>query len=100
MRHGSVDYFRDDGVIVPPDGVVLNSLGRAQADAAGALFAASAVHFDRCITSGLPRTIETARRVLGAAQQVRKVTGGRGPGALTWPGLLRRLDRQMPGYDA
>jgi broad specificity phosphatase PhoE len=69
MRHGSVDYFRDDGVIVPPDGVVLNSLGRAQADAAGALFAASRVHFDRCITSGLPRTLETAQRVLGAAQQ-------------------------------
>jgi hypothetical protein len=28
------------------------------------------------------------------------VTGGRGPGALAWPGLLRRLDRANPGYDA
>ena len=69
MRHGSVDYFRDDGVIVPPDGVALNALGRTQADAAGALFAASAVRFDRCITSGLPRTLETAGRVLAAAHQ-------------------------------
>jgi probable phosphoglycerate mutase len=69
MRHGSVDYFRADGVIVPPDGVTLNALGRTQADAAGALFAQSGERFDRCITSGLPRTLETATRVLAVAHQ-------------------------------
>ncbi|MCU0814814.1 MAG: class II aldolase/adducin family protein, partial [Burkholderiaceae bacterium] len=33
-----------------------------------------------------------------AKQQAAQVTRGLG-GALAWPGLLRRLDRQMPGYD-
>ena len=73
MRHGSVDYFRADGVIVPPDGVALNALGRAQADAAGALFAAAQVRFDRVVTSGLPRTVETATRVLAASHQTLQV---------------------------
>lgn len=67
MRHGSVDYFLDDGTPVPPDTVPLNATGRTQADAAGALFAASGVRFDRVLVSGLPRTVETARRVLAAA---------------------------------
>jgi probable phosphoglycerate mutase len=67
MRHGSVDYFLDDGTPVPPDTVPLNATGRAQADAAGALFAASNVRFDRVLVSGLPRTVETAQRVLAAA---------------------------------
>lgn len=67
MRHGSVDYFLDDGTPVPPDTVPLNATGRAQADAAGALFAASKVAFDRVLVSGLPRTVETAERVLAAA---------------------------------
>lgn len=39
-----------------------------------------------------PAIIETA----GA--QARQVTRGQGAGALTWPGLLRRLDRISPGY--
>ena len=73
MRHGSVDYFRADGVIVPPDGVALNALGRAQADGAGALFAAALVRFDRVVTSGLPRTVETATRVLAASHQTLQV---------------------------
>lgn len=68
MRHGSVDYFLDDGTPVPPDTVPLNATGRAQADAAGALFAASAVTFDRVLVSGLPRTVETAQRALAAAR--------------------------------
>jgi ribulose-5-phosphate 4-epimerase/fuculose-1-phosphate aldolase len=33
-------------------------------------------------------------------QQAKVVTRGQGAGALSWPGLKRRLDRQMPGYDA
>lgn len=38
------------------------------------------------------------RIIAGAQQQARAVTRGVGGGALTWPGLLRRLDRQNPGY--
>lgn len=67
MRHGSVDYFLPDGTPVAPDTVPLNPDGRRQADAAGALFAQCGVRFDRVITSGLPRTVETAQRVLAAA---------------------------------
>ena len=39
-----------------------------------------------------PRIIESA------GQQARQVTRGQGGGALTWPGLLRRLDRIDPAY--
>lgn len=69
MRHGAVDYFRADGSAVPPDGVPLNAAGRAQADEAGALYARCGVRFDRVVASGLPRTLETAGRVLAAAGQ-------------------------------
>ena len=31
-------------------------------------------------------------------RRARQVTRGVGGGALTWPGLLRRLDRENPGY--
>lgn len=64
MRHGSVDYFEPDGRPIPPDPVPLNPKGRAQADAAGVVFAAAGVQFDRVVVSGLPRTVETAERVL------------------------------------
>lgn len=69
MRHGSVDYFKADGTPVPPHTVPLNDAGRLQADAAGALFGAAGVRFDRVLVSGLARTVETARRVLAAAGQ-------------------------------
>jgi broad specificity phosphatase PhoE len=69
MRHGSVDYFRADGSAVPPDGVALNPQGRAQADSAGDLFARADVNFDKVVVSGLPRTVETAERVLAARGQ-------------------------------
>jgi ribulose-5-phosphate 4-epimerase/fuculose-1-phosphate aldolase len=39
-----------------------------------------------------PRIIETAQ------EQAKGATRGVGGGALTWPGLLRRLDRIDPGY--
>jgi ribulose-5-phosphate 4-epimerase/fuculose-1-phosphate aldolase len=45
------------------------------------------------LTSIAPDIIATAR------QQAAQVTKGLG-GQLAWPGLLRRLDRQLPGYDA
>ncbi|MBA3624729.1 MAG: histidine phosphatase family protein [Methylibium sp.] len=69
MRHGSVDYFGSDGTPVPPDTVALNAEGERQADAAGALFQQCGVRFDRALVSGLPRTVQTAERVLAAAGQ-------------------------------
>ncbi len=69
MRHGSVTYFDPSGKPVPPDTVPLNELGRAQATAAGQAFAADSIRFDRVIVSGLPRTVETAQRVLAETGQ-------------------------------
>jgi broad specificity phosphatase PhoE len=57
MRHAQVRYFRG----VHPREVLLTEIGRAQAEAAAA--ALIGVQFDRVITSGLPRTLETARIV-------------------------------------
>jgi probable phosphoglycerate mutase len=64
MRHGSVTYFTAEGKPNPPDTVPLNERGVEQARAAGSLFAAHHVGFDRVITSGLLRTEQTARYVL------------------------------------
>jgi probable phosphoglycerate mutase len=61
MRHGAVSYFDADGVPVQPDEVGLNDEGRAQAEAARALL--DPISFDRVLTSGLPRTVETAELV-------------------------------------
>ena len=69
MRHGSVTYFDAAGKPFLPEQVALNEEGRAQADAAGAAFAAAGVRFDRVIVSGLPRTVETAGRVLAVTKQ-------------------------------
>jgi len=64
MRHGSVTYFDSAGKPVLPELVPLNEQGRMQATAAGRVFAEAGVRFDRVIVSGLPRTVETASRVL------------------------------------
>ncbi len=64
MRHGSVTYFDSTGKPVLPEMVPLNEQGRLQATAAGRVFAETGVRFDRVIVSGLPRTVETASRVL------------------------------------
>jgi probable phosphoglycerate mutase len=69
MRHGSVTYFDGAGKPYLPETVPLDEDGRAQADAAGHAFAAAGVRFDRVIVSGLPRTVETAARVLGVTGQ-------------------------------
>ena len=69
MRHGSVTYFDESGKPVLPESVPLNAQGRAQATAAGRMFAADGLRFDRVITSGLPRTLETATRVLDETGQ-------------------------------
>jgi broad specificity phosphatase PhoE len=69
MRHGSVDYFLSNGKPVPPDAVPLNAQGLTQARSAGALFAQSGVKFDRVVTSGLMRTVQTAEQVLAISDQ-------------------------------
>ena len=79
MRHGSVTYFDASGKPVLPEQVPLNADGRMQADAAGRAFADAGVVFDKVIVSGLPRTVETAARVLAAA--------GLDHAVETWPAL-------------
>jgi probable phosphoglycerate mutase len=69
MRHGDVAYFDAQGKpVANSDLVVLSDRGRAQADAAGKYLAALGIKkFDRVYSSNLPRTKETAARVLTAA---------------------------------
>ncbi len=69
MRHGSVTYFDDSGKPYLPESVPLNETGRLQASAAGVVFAQLGLSFDRVISSGLPRTVETATRVLAETKQ-------------------------------
>jgi broad specificity phosphatase PhoE len=69
MRHGSVTYFDEAGKAYQAESVALNDQGRAQASAAGQAFAAGKLRFDRVIASSLPRTVETARRVLAETGQ-------------------------------
>jgi broad specificity phosphatase PhoE len=65
LRHAEVAYFDQQGQPVLPDEVPLTTAGRRQAERTGAALAG--VRFDRVLTSGLPRTVETARLVLAAA---------------------------------
>jgi broad specificity phosphatase PhoE len=69
MRHGSVTYFDTNGKPFLPENVPLNEHGCAQASAAGKVFAQEEIIFDRVIVSGLPRTVETATRVLAETGQ-------------------------------
>jgi broad specificity phosphatase PhoE len=79
LRHGAVSYFGDDGRPYRPDLVPLTPAGREQARATGRLLAS--VAFDRVITSGLPRTIETAELVLAESRSAQA------PEIETWPEL-------------
>lgn len=65
MRHGAVSYFDREGRPVAPDDVSLTDEGHTQAAAAGRLL--EPILFDRVLTSGLPRTNETARIVVPEA---------------------------------
>jgi broad specificity phosphatase PhoE len=80
MRHAEVSYFDDDGIPVDPREVPLNAEGVAQAQAVAD--ALDGIELDRVVTSGLPRTLETAARVTPdvAAEswpELREIQGGR-----------------------
>jgi probable phosphoglycerate mutase len=60
MRHGQVAYFVD-GRPVDPHDVQLTDEGRCESRAAAEALAE--IHFDRVVTSGLPRAVETAQIV-------------------------------------
>jgi broad specificity phosphatase PhoE len=79
MRHAAVAYF-DDGKPLRPDDVPLTEEGIGQARAAGKALAG--VRFDRVVTSGLPRTEETAQIVAPGVvadpwPELRELEGGR-----------------------
>jgi broad specificity phosphatase PhoE len=69
MRHGSVTYFDETGKPQLPEMVPLNEQGRKQTSAAGQVFRQAGIRFDRVIVSGLPRTVESATRVLAETGQ-------------------------------
>jgi broad specificity phosphatase PhoE len=79
MRHAQVAYF-EDGRPLRPDLVPLTVEGREQAAAAAKLL--DGIVFDRVVTSGLPRTLETARIVAPTAEleswpELREIESGR-----------------------
>ena len=79
MRHAQVAYF-EDGRPLRPDLVPLTAEGREQAAAAARLL--DGIAFDRLVTSGLPRTLETARIVAPSAEpeswpELREIESGR-----------------------
>ncbi len=80
MRHAQVTYFGEGGRPFEPEAVALTDEGREQARAAATTLAGIA--FDRVVTSGLPRTVETARLVAGERDperwpELRELEGGR-----------------------
>jgi broad specificity phosphatase PhoE len=79
MRHGAVSYF-ENGRPSEPHAVPLTEEGRTQARAAADALAG--VTFDRVVTSGLPRTVETAQIVAPDLEpetwpDLREIEGGR-----------------------
>ncbi|HYI74986.1 MAG TPA: histidine phosphatase family protein, partial [Gaiellaceae bacterium] len=80
MRHAEVSYFAADGRPVDPRDVPLNTEGIAQANAVAEVL--RDVELDRVVTSGLPRTLETAAIVapgtdLESWPELREIQGGR-----------------------
>jgi broad specificity phosphatase PhoE len=79
MRHAAVSYF-EDGRPLRPDDVPLTLEGEGQARAAAAVL--DGIQFDRVITSGLPRTVQTARLVAPSLEpemwpEFREIEAGR-----------------------
>jgi len=80
MRHAEVSYFDDDGQPVDPVDVSLNQEGIVQAKAAAE--ALTGIELDRVLTSGLPRTLETAAIVAPGTEpeswtELSELRGGR-----------------------
>jgi probable phosphoglycerate mutase len=80
MRHAEVAYFDAEGRPVPVKDVPLTAEGQEQARAAADALAG--VRFDRVLTSGLRRTVETARIVAPDVEpeewpDLRELQGGR-----------------------
>ena len=80
MRHAEVSYFGEDGAPVDPREVPLNEEGVQQAGAVAE--ALRGIELDRVITSGLPRTLETAALVAPGAEpeswaELCEIQGGR-----------------------
>ena len=78
----------------------LLTLGRTIADAVLAMyfFEATCTIQVRALAGSRELTLVDPRIIAGAQAQARTVTGGLGAGALSWPALLRRLDRIDPGF--
>jgi probable phosphoglycerate mutase len=80
MRHAEVSYFSHDGTPVNPAEVPLNDEGIEQAHAVA--HALEGIDVDRVITSGLPRTLQTAAIVAPSISaeswpELREIQGGR-----------------------
>ena len=80
MRHAEVSYFGADGTPVDPRDVPLNEEGLEQAGAVAHVL--RDVELDRVLTSGLPRTLQTACIVAPADDpeswpELREIQGGR-----------------------
>lgn len=79
MRHGAVAYFTPEGAALRPADVPLTPDGQAQARAAAEVL--EGVRLDRVISSGLPRTVHTARLVSGREPErwpdLREIESGR-----------------------
>ena len=79
----------------------LLTCGRSIADAFLSMYTLEAtckIQVD-ALAGGTPLTHVNPAIVQGVAQAMKVQTGGLG-GAFAWPALLRKLDREMPGYDA
>ena len=79
MRHAQVAYF-EDGRPLRPELVPLTPEGHEQAHAAAALL--EGIAFDRVVTSGLPRALETARIIAPSVEpeswsDLREIESGR-----------------------
>jgi len=80
MRHAEVSYFGEAGSPVNPAEVPLNEEGVAQANAVRGAIAG--IEIDRVVTSGMPRTLETAAIVAPGRDaeswpELREIQGGR-----------------------
>lgn len=89
---GEATYFmlRNHGLLTVGNGV-------ADAFLAMYLFEAACTVQVRALAGGVATTHIAPSILAGAARMQKQVTHGQGAG-LAWPGLLRKLDRENPGY--